>query len=849
MLMFQYNVCIYFYCGDDMRFLLIPVILLVIILLVILAAYEGDTLSDVCVETKELTAGHNSIETKSIVCNEACDRTRFFVWQATGGCPVSGAYTLYRQSTGIEKFSITLGSNIYEGDIDNINKRITVDVEAFVNTDGVLTSASSELGNIYELLKAISPTIELSEGCVLKENKLPRDFNLPQKYTVVHRNGEQIEYDVAVEVSACLREFDFTHKNLALVNPSTALYGNTTTRHGAPGPDGTLRGGGIWQLTNFAYCFENGEYVLTEGEYVRDTQKSYGYIAKQSAPNSNEDGIRFVKDKQGGVFELYSSGGAAPDRFVDKTITDVSFRINDVAGSFDVRFGGGNFMMRLDACSDGYDLKFGSGNNLISTGIVLNADEWYSARCVIHSRDDLCEVGELYVDGEFAASRAWMPRYVTNLNKCHTSFFADEDSLCDISLSYWGIAYIKGEEDSDVKEAYEKLIESYSSSSLDLLASLYDPDRGGFYYSISARDYQYDTLLPDLESTGQVLNFIDCVRWGQQKTHYSDSVLYAADTTDKIIGFVQGMRDPTDGYFYHPQWGSDITASRLGRDKGYAEGILKRFGVTQTVNLMQSGEVSVCSASDNESADMADVFNNQESFVCWLDSLSWDTNAWDAGNNVASFTSQVIDAGFSEVCADYILEKQNKETGLWGSGVNSISVGGAMKLARVLKLIKVPYPNADKAVRSIVPLLLEDTQPQSITHLYNLWDTLASIRQTLGNEIPVEYQTVLFSNAASMIQKTIAKLEAFKKPDGGYSYCTDYSPAFSQDAHVALGVSESDVNATTIAIGDISSSVRAALDLDNSIAYFTSEDFERFKEAIASAPSCPKQPKPDEVKE
>ena len=39
MLIFQYNVCIYLYCGDDMRLFLIPVIFLVIILLVILAAY------------------------------------------------------------------------------------------------------------------------------------------------------------------------------------------------------------------------------------------------------------------------------------------------------------------------------------------------------------------------------------------------------------------------------------------------------------------------------------------------------------------------------------------------------------------------------------------------------------------------------------------------------------------------------------------------------------------------------------------------------------------------------------------------------------------------------------------
>ena len=54
--------------------------------------------------------------------------------------------------------------------------------------------------------------------------------------------------------------------------------------------------------------------------------------------------------------------------------------------------------------------------------------------------------------------------------------------------------------------AVKQLYSLYSPDAYVWLANLYDPDIGGFYYSVSARDTV--GFLPDIESTNQALNFI-----------------------------------------------------------------------------------------------------------------------------------------------------------------------------------------------------------------------------------------------------------------------------------------------------------------------------------------------------
>jgi hypothetical protein len=81
------------------------------------------------------------------------------------------------------------------------------------------------------------------------------------------------------------------------------------------------------------------------------------------------------------------------------------------------------------------------------------------------------------------------------------------------------------------------------------LASLYDPEIGGFYCVQSGRDTK--GFLPDIESTVQALYCTEVMglTYGKpMREAYSDKVKAA------LLGFVRSLQDPENGYFYHPQW-------------------------------------------------------------------------------------------------------------------------------------------------------------------------------------------------------------------------------------------------------------------------------------------------------
>jgi hypothetical protein len=127
------------------------------------------------------------------------------------------------------------------------------------------------------------------------------------------------------------------------------------------------------------------------------------------------------------------------------------------------------------------------------------------------------------------------------------------------------------------------------------LADLYDPGKydedgnplgGGFYYSNSARDNE--GFLIDVESTNQALNFFRSV--GMLRGYDNDYLkAFPEKTVREIVAFTLSLQSPENGYFYHPQWGKDITAGRLSRDIGSAVDILKKFGIGRLLKERQVG--------------------------------------------------------------------------------------------------------------------------------------------------------------------------------------------------------------------------------------------------------------------
>ena len=110
------------------------------------------------------------------------------------------------------------------------------------------------------------------------------------------------------------------------------------------------------------------------------------------------------------------------------------------------------------------------------------------------------------------------------------------------------------------------------------VANLYDPGVGGFYASSSGRDYA--ATGPDVQCTVQLLRFI--VSSGMVDEIIKDdgengwTTFLPEAMQQQMIYFAKSLQ--IGGYFYHPQWGKELTdkhLSRRGRDLGWATSLLE----------------------------------------------------------------------------------------------------------------------------------------------------------------------------------------------------------------------------------------------------------------------------------
>ena len=99
------------------------------------------------------------------------------------------------------------------------------------------------------------------------------------------------------------------------------------------------------------------------------------------------------------------------------------------------------------------------------------------------------------------------------------------------------------------------------------VASMYDPDSGGFYYARSA--IGRPGFAADIESTSQALGFM--------RSHgmFNDM---PAHIRQKLITFFQSRQDPVTGYFFDPQFGSNVSNAKRSRNLYQAVGALQSLG-------------------------------------------------------------------------------------------------------------------------------------------------------------------------------------------------------------------------------------------------------------------------------
>ena len=424
---------------------------------------------------------------------------------------------------------------------------------------------------------------------------------------------------------------------------------------------------------------------------------------------------------------------------------------------------------------------------------------------------------------------------------------------------------------ANVRASIKKLHGLFGTDLYVWLADLYDPDLapdhskyatyagysgegdtdyikiGGFYYSNSARDndsYLTVKLLPDLESTAQVLSFLDSSGLEGGANDILGEIL-PEEVKQQMYHFAMSMKS-SDGYYYHPQWGTVITSSRKGRDQGWGNDIINAFGssvasascdITEPLTTSVEFAVSKVTAASkvvaaaeatydysyntSASANPYASFNisSWSSLKKYVDYMLFNKkDSYEMGNNISSNVSKIQNNGLRGPLVEYLTILQNEyfKNGFFETQISYNACNGVMKICGIFGGNYKKYPNVDLALSGVIDIMKSEIDAngkltsaakaatETIAYTYNQWYILYKLVGQASSTQKSQIANLLKNNSHILIDVAYQKLLLFKKSDGGFSYNQDCSAYTSQSAIVALpNQAESDVNATVLATSTI----------------------------------------------
>ena len=436
-------------------------------------------------------------------------------------------------------------------------------------------------------------------------------------------------------------------------------------------------------------------------------------------------------------------------------------------------------------------------------------------------------------------------------------------------------AAIEAELGHDTVIALQQLYGIYDDRLYKWMAELYDPGvqnpdgsyaGGGFYYSNSARGAQ--GFLPDMESTCQLFGFFSGTGMLYE---YGDSVFVAFPEwmRKQIIAFARNCQSPTDGYFYHPQWGMNVSETRKGRDLMWGANLLGTLdakpywdtprgdkglygapGSEMTASLGTRSSVSaVASVVAAESKNHLPAYLQSEAaFLAKMNSYPWpsttDINNRNGssysgvGGEIDAIADQVIAAGYGPKMIEFLAEKQEayqqlrrdnglEPNGLWDAVTCYDGVNGLMKICAVYERMKMGINYAEAAFASVVEIIVlegkdaDDVEPNAVITVYNPWITLNrlidSIEAAGDQEKGAELRQLVRDDAVRMINVSRDKIVKFKQDDGSYGmrYATEAVNSSLYGTTVAVpGTVEGEVNGAILATNSLTREISEGLGIE-----------------------------------
>ena len=554
-------------------------------------------------------------------------------------------------------------------------------------------------------------------------------------------------------------------------------------------------------------------------------------------------------------------GGNGSVEYTTIVSADSSLSLSSVISAISAKNGKMLFSVSDANVATKGEIVFGQTNRPISAEAMAKLDE-----IIAEAGDSYTYAGYLiYKNAEGNVAVCWSSVYAADF--AIDAFVADYADLDLLNMMTEGVIYsntfnlddyiydttwgkLEEQATPEVFEALRTLKRMYNSDAIvEWMANLWEPYicvcgecdpegemscyGGAFYYANSARDYQ--GFLPDMENTYFILNWMQAN--GALKSY---AKALPDDIKAKLIKFTQSLQSEADGYFYHPQWGTNITTDRRGRDLRNATAVLEALGakalyptaldrlenksvsaLTKRLGISAAAAVSAVLAT----TDFEDSLGSAEEYMAWLIEVTGGEDMFEGSNGahvINAVQGQIEAAGYLEITLDYLdsqqelLFTQMKEaydinpvdnpepTGLWQRTIDYNAVWGLLKLAPFYTAGNREIKYAEYAMKTCVGCIMIDADEGGNYHANDLMNQWSSANMLISNvkkhnpTVVEKLYEIARENAPAMIAESKAKIAKFIQADGTFGYNQGTSAPTTQGVPVSMGLPEGDVNATSL---------------------------------------------------
>ena len=384
----------------------------------------------------------------------------------------------------------------------------------------------------------------------------------------------------------------------------------------------------------------------------------------------------------------------------------------------------------------------------------------------------------------------------------------------------------------EIISALQKYYSLYTDSLIDWLANLYAPGymnletgewAGGFYGAPSGRDTT--GFGPDITCTRQVLGLMKST--GALDNLDGD---YGQNLPDKmrreIIYMLKTLQDPTDGFFYHPQYDKETMSSigdlqRRGRDLSAAIELFSNLGaspthdtptggkgdgvtadeylgyelgtslvkgnLTSNLGNTASGAISALLPSDVTltSSITDNMFESHDGFAAYLETVKINEESYVWGNTLNAISSQIRSASSKlgkctdasspwygktlvDMLIEFLDERINPVTGMWEGVTTFRATNGFYKIISVYNACKRSFAMPQLAAEGLIAGLLGDQVSKgNICDVYNIWIGLSDLRSNvqLYSNLPKDERDAVidYIDSALMRDGAAAILNSYTK--------------------------------------------------------------------------------------